>query len=254
MLLKAVENVQERDGAQVRKLMERARRRSSWLQHPGWCGLREFWLEGDQLYLMGRAPSSMSVKAHLSEAKVELSQLTAWLAQLVEMLMEVHNQRQPFYLGSLSNEHLRVTSNGGLQLIGLDVNNNFKLHFQAGAEFNGPDASIDARTDVWCLGQIFGEWLDWADESVRQIFQENRPLRELINGMRSNHPERRPSSLSIVKARLEQMKFRAPQSRSLLGKMPAAWELIQHEYRQVLMGGVATFVTGILVMGWLFPA
>ncbi|MBN9418404.1 MAG: hypothetical protein J0I12_23345 [Candidatus Eremiobacteraeota bacterium] len=255
VLLKALDNPQQRDGGQVRKLMERARRRSSWLQHPGWCGLREFWLEGEQLYLVGQAPSAMTVASHLREASPELSLLTAWLVQLVDMLMEVHNQRQPFYLGKLSNEHLRVTSSGALQLIGLDVNSNFKLHFQAGADFVGPDASVDARTDVWCLGQIFGEWLDWSGESVRQAFLENRALRELVNGMRSAHPERRPSSLNIVKVRLEQMKYRAPQERrGLLAKMPAAWELVQHEYRQVLMGGVATFVTALLVMGWLFPA
>lgn len=255
VLLKAMDNPQERDGVQVRKLMERARRRSSWLQHPGWCGLREFWLEGEQLYLVGQAPSPTTVQSHLREARAELSQLTGWLAQLVDMLMEVHNQRQPFYLGCLSNDHLRVTSSGGLQLIGLDVNSNFKLHFEAPADFKGPDSTVDARTDVWCLGQIFGEWLDWCSESVRQTFQENRALRELINSMRSSHQERRPSSLNIVKARLEQMKFRRPDARrGLLSKMPAAWELVQHEYRQVLMGSVATFVTAILVMGWLFPA
>ena len=241
-------------GPADKKSMDRALRRASWLQHSGWCSLREFHLEGDQLYLRGPLPAQ-PLASYLSQQPQPLETLVGWLMQLVEMLMELHSQRNPLYLGCLTAQDLRVSDKGALQVVGLDINQDFKLRFRSAGDRPAPDSVIDGRSDVWCLGKVFQEMVSLCGSEVARAYDENRPLRELIASMVSSHPERRPSNLNILKSRFEQLKYKAPQeSRGLLGKLPASWELAREEYQKLLVGALATFITGILVTGWLFPA
>lgn len=241
--------------AAEKKAMDRGLRRASWLQHSGWCSLRDFVLDGESVYLRGPLPSNTLAATYLQETAPALDRLVGWLMQLVEMLMEVHNQRMPLYLGCLTNADLRVTSNGLLQVVGLDLNEDFKLQFRSAGDRPAPDSVIDARSDIWSLGKIFQEWVNGSSEQVRQAYENTRALRELVASMTSAHPERRPSNLNILKSRLEQQKYKAPQeNRGFFGKLPASWELAREEYQKLLLGALATFVTGIVVTGWLFPA
>jgi hypothetical protein len=237
-----------------KKAMDRALRRASWLQHSGWCSLREFYLDGQQLYLRGPLPSDQRIEAYLAERPQPLEALVAWLLQLVEMLMEIHNQRTPLYLGCLTSQDLRVTDKGALQLLGLDIGDDCKLRFFPSGDRPAPDSLVDGRSDVWCLGKIFQDWVNASSAEVRRAYDESRALRELVASMVSSQAERRPSNLNILKSRLEQLKYKAPQEhRGLLSKLPASWELAREEYQKFLVGALATFVTGILVTGLLFP-
>lgn len=238
---------------QCQKLADRARRRASWLHHPGWCCPRDFFFDQGQWYWTGPGPASTTVEEYLGQVS-ELAVLKGWLAQLCEMLMEIHNHRQPFFLGQLSPYHLRVHPNGSLQVLGLELNGAFRWVFRGDPQWVCPDSKVDERTDIWSLGELFARLLEMANPKVREAYTQERGLRDLITGMRSPQPERRPQNLAAVKSRLEQLKYRPSEVRRSLLQLPSAWELAQEYYHQLLVGAVATFVTGIVVMQFLFPA
>ena len=205
----------------VKRGLERATRAMSWIRHPGFLLPKEFIQDNGVLYSVFPDPKGVLLDDYIRSNNPPLSKKVYWVNELAAMLDQIHEARQPQFVGRMPIRNVVVNADGEVQLLGFDLNRDFKLEFFAADDTapQPPDAKVDARTDVWVLGKLLQQMVEVGGDESKKAYKEEPDLRNLVQIMVANEPEKRVSNMSTLKSRLERMRWKdapKPAAASLL--------------------------------------
>jgi hypothetical protein len=207
----------ETEPDKVKRGIERTTRATSWIQHPGIVVPKDFFYVEGILYSAAPERQGIALKQWIAENSPAITQLIAWIAELANMMEQLHESRQPQFVGRLSLENLQIGHDGILQLRGFDLSPDLKLAFfpENAASAAAPDAKFDARSDVWCLGTLLTQLIEISGDGVKKALRDSAELRSLISQCVDPNPDKRPATMAALKTRLERLKWKdAPKPRT----------------------------------------
>lgn len=197
----------ESEPDKVKRGLERATRALSWVRVPGCIVPKEFVMHEGLLFSVFPEVKGVLLDTYVKENQVPLSKMVHWIGEISSMLEQIHEARQPQYVGNLPIRNILVNDLGEVQLLGFDLNTDLKLEFIPADDTapKVPDAKHDARTDVWCLGQLLKQIIEAAGEAARKAYREEPDLRNLVQTMTQEDPEKRISNMATLKSRLDRL-------------------------------------------------
>jgi hypothetical protein len=200
----------ESEPDKVKRGLERATRALSWVRVPGCVVPKEFILHDGILFSVFPEVKGTMLDTYLKEQQPPVTKMVSWITAIAAMLEQIHESRQPQFVGNLPIRNLLVNADGEVQLLGFDLNADLKLEFIPADDSapKCPDAKFDARSDVWCLAKLLQQMVETAGEAARKSYREVTDLRNLVQTMTQEDPEKRISNMSTLKSRLERMSWK----------------------------------------------
>lgn len=197
----------ESEPDKVKRGLERATRALSWIRHPGFVIPKEFVLHDGLLFSVFPEVKGTLLDTYIKEQQPPINKLVHWTIEITEMLDQIHEARQPQFVGNLPVRNVLVSADGEVQLLGFDLNPDLKLEFIPVDDSapKVPDQKFDARTDCWVLGKLLQQMVEAGGEETRKAYREEAKLRTLVQTMTAEDPEKRVANMSTLKSRLELM-------------------------------------------------
>lgn len=197
----------ESEPDKVKRGLERATRALSWVRVPGCIVPKEFVMHEGILFSVFPEAKGVLLDTYLKDNQVPLSKMVHWIGEICSMLEQIHEARQPQYVGNLPMRNILVNADGEVQLLGFDLNTDLKLEFIPADDTapKSPDAKHDARTDVWCLGKLLQQMVEAAGDTARKAYREETDLRSLVQTMTQEDPEKRITNMATLKSRLDRL-------------------------------------------------
>jgi len=200
----------EAEPDKVKRGLERATRALSWVRVPGCIVPKEFTLHDGVLFSVFPEVKGTLLDVYLKDNQPPLNKMVHWITDIAQMLEQIHESRQPQYVGNLPIRNLLINADGEIQLLGFDLNPDLKLEFIPADDTapKAPDAKRDPRTDVWCLGKLLQQMVETAGDTARKAYREEADLRTLVQNITQDDPEKRPNSMASLKGQLERMRWK----------------------------------------------
>jgi len=197
----------ESEPDKVKRGLERATRALSWVRHPGFVIPKEFVLHDGLLFSVFPEVKGTLLDTYIKEQQPPINKLVHWTIEISEMLDQIHEARQPQFVGNLPVRNVLVSADGEVQLLGFDLNPDLKLEFIPVDDSapKVPDEKFEPRTDCWVLGKLLQQMVEAGGEETRKAYREEAKLRTLVQTMTAEDPEKRISNMSTLKSRLELM-------------------------------------------------
>ena len=256
----------ETDPDKIKRSFERAARTASWIRHPGVVVPRDFLFENGNVYSVAHRPSRIPLPDYIAEHNPPLPALVHWVMELSAMVDQLHESRQPQFLGRIPVENLRITEDGQIQLLGFDISPELNLEYKSYAveAKTAPDVKFDARSDVWCLGKVMQELIERSKADVKKAFQSESELRNIVTTITSEDPDKRFPNVSTLKSRLEKLRYKDSPKPKAHGVMDAPIQVltveeknpfahIWAEYRLYLLMGIAAFLLIVAILVNIAP-
>ena len=256
----------EAEPDKVKRGLERATRALSWVRVPGCIVPKEFILHDGILFSVFPETKGTLLDEYVKEHQPPISKMVNWITDITTMLEQIHESRQPQFVGNLPVRNLLINADGEVQLLGFDLNRDLKLEFIPVDDTapKVPDSKFDARTDVWCLGKLLQQMVESAGDTARKAYREETDLRSLVQTMTSEEPDKRIVNMSTLRSRLERMRWKdGPKvdSASLLdGKITVLTEEEVDKFKEIkqrikllLLGCILLFLLVALLGQTLFP-
>ena len=195
----------ESEPDKVKRGLERATRALSWIRHPGFVVPKEFVIHEGVLFSVFPEVKGTLLDVYIKEHQPPISKILHWTIEIAEMLDQIHEARQPQFVGNLPVRNVLVNADGEVQLLGFDLNPDLKLEFIPADDTapKVPDQKFDARTDCWVLGKLIQQMVEAGGEEVRKAYREEQKVRTLVQTMTADDPEKRVANMSTLKSRLE---------------------------------------------------
>ncbi|MBS2033418.1 hypothetical protein JST97_00405 [bacterium] len=195
----------ESEPDKVKRGLERATRALSWIRHPGFVIPKEFVVHDGLLFSIFPEAKGTPLDVYIKEQQPPIQKILHWTIDISEMLDQIHEARQPQFVGNLPVRNVLVSADGEVQLLGFDLNPDLKLEFIPVDDSapKVPDQKFDARTDCWVLGKLIQQMVEAGGEDTRKAYREEQKVRALVQTMTSDDPEKRIANMSTLKSRLE---------------------------------------------------
>jgi len=255
----------ESEPDKVKRGLERATRALSWIRHPGFVIPKEFVLHDGLLFSVFPEVKGTLLDVYIKEQQPPINKILHWTIEISEMLDQIHEARQPQFVGNLPVRNVLVNADGEVQLLGFDLNPDLKLEFIPVDDSapKVPDQKFDARTDCWVLGKLIQQMVEAGGEETRKAYREEAKVRTLVQSMTADDPEKRVANMSTLKSRLELLtrKEKKVDEASLLNA-PITVLTVEEEDRfkelkqriKYLLGGVVIVFLLVALLGQsLFP-
>jgi hypothetical protein len=200
----------ESEPDKVKRGLERATRALSWIRHPGFVVPKEFILHEGILFSVFPEVKGVLLNDYVKEQQPPVSKMVHWITEMAAMLEQIHEARQPQYVGNLPIRNVLVNPDGEVQLRGFDINPDLKLEFIPADDTapKVPEAKIEARSDVWCLGKLLQQMVEAGGDTARKSYKEESDLRALVQIMIQDEPDKRVANMATLKSRLERMSWK----------------------------------------------
>lgn len=200
----------ESEPDKVKRGLEKATRALSWVRVPGCLVPKEFILHEGILFSVFAEIKGVLLDTYVKEQQPPISKMVHWITDIAAMLEQIHESRQPQFVGNLPVRNILVNADGEVQLLGFDLNPDLKLEFIPADDTapKSPDAKFDARSDVWCLGKLLQQMVEAGGETARKAYREANDLRTMVQTMTNEDPEKRISNMATLKSRLERMSWK----------------------------------------------
>lgn len=200
----------ESEPDKVKRGLERATRALSWIRHPGFIVPKEFIQHDGLLFSVFPEVRGASLGKYIKDESPPISKMVHWITEIAAMLDQIHEARQPQYVGNLPIGNVLVNADGEVQLRGFDLNPDLKLEFLRVDDSapKVPDERLDARSDVWCLGKLLQQMVEAGGDPSKKAFREENDLRALVQTMIHDDPEKRVTNMSTLKSRLERLRWK----------------------------------------------
>lgn len=256
----------ESEPDKVKRGLERATRALSWVRHPGFVVPREFIMEDGVLYSVFPDVHGTLLDDYIKEHHPPISKMVHWVTSLTEMLEQIHEASRPQFLGQLPIRNVMVNADGEVQLLGFDLNPDLKLQFIPATldAPRAPDAKIDARSDVWCLGKLLQAMVEAGGDETKKAYKEENDLRSLVATMLQDDADKRVVNMSTLKSRLERLRWKdAPKPPTgsvmetpitvLTVEEEDQFKDVKQKFRYYVMVAVLVLVLSMLLGQMLFP-
>jgi len=250
----------------VKRGLERATRNLSWIRHPGFVTPKEFIQHDGLLFSIFPDVNGVFLDEYLKKNQPPISKMVYWLNEIAAMLDQIHEARQPQFLGQLPLRNVVVNQDGEVQLLGFDLNPSLKLDFLPVDDSapKAPDSRLDARSDVWCLGKMLEQMVDVTGDAAKKSYREEKDLRSLVQLMVADSPDKRVANMSTLKSRLERMRWKDSPRPAAVGVMESPITVLtveeQDQFRavkqkfKVLVGITILVILVVALLGQtLFP-
>jgi hypothetical protein len=213
----------ESEPDKVKRGLERATRALSWIRHPGFVIPKEFVFHGGCLISVFPEVKGTLLDKYIEEQQPPLSKMVHWITEMAAMFEQIHEARQPQFVGQLPIRNVLVNADGEVQLLGFDLKPDLKLGFMCVDDNapKAPDARLDARSDVWCLGKLLQQMVEAGGDTSKKAYREEADLRALVQTMISEDPEKRVINMSTLKSRLERMRWKDNPKPSAVSQLEA---------------------------------
>lgn len=251
----------------LKRSLERALRAMSWIRHPGVIVPRDIFHEGDSVFSVVAEPVGVPLDTYVRRNQPNLAELVKIVNETSSMLDQLHESRNPYFLGHLPPENLLVSGDGVVQLIGFQLASDWKVEYKPAseaAEFKSPDTKLDARSDIWCLGTLLDKAVEWSDDKVKKAYKDEADLRAISKQVLSTEPDKRIPNMSTLKTRLDRLKWKdapRPKTTSVTDapitvhtvEEKTQWEDWMVRYRAWFLLSTLVFLAFIGLLVWLFP-
>lgn len=251
----------------LKRNLERALRAMSWIRHAGVIVPRDIFVEGDSVFSVQPQAVGVPFDSHIRQAKPTLAEIVKLIGEISTMLDQLHESRNPYFLGQIPPENLLVSPDGTVQLIGFQLSQEWKVEYKPESdapEFKAPDSKLDARSDIWCLGTLMDKAADWSEDKVKKAYQNEADLRAISKQVTAPEPDKRIPNMSTLKTRLDRLKWKdapRPKTTSVTDapitvhtvEVKSQWQEWMEEYRAWILLGTLSFIAFIGFLVWLFP-
>lgn len=251
----------------LKRSLERALRAMSWIRHAGVIVPRDIFIDGDSVFSVQPQAVGVPFDSHIKQNQPNLAEIVKLINEISTMLDQLHESRNPYFLGHIPPENLLVSPDGTVQLIGFQLGPDWKVEYKPEAdtpEFKAPDAKLDARSDIWCLGTLMDKGVEWADDKVKKAYKDEADLRAISKQVLSPEPDKRIPNMSTLKTRLDRLKWKdAPKPKTTsVTEVPitvhtvevkSQWQEWVEEYRAWVLLAALSFIAFVGALVWLFP-
>jgi len=251
----------------LKRSLERALRAMSWIRHAGVIVPRDIFVDGDSVFAVQPQAVGVPFDSHVRQAQPALADIVKLINEISTMLDQLHESRNPYFLGHIPPENLLVSPDGTVQLVGFQLGSDWKVEYRPAsdaAEFKAPDAKLDARSDIWCLGTLMDKAVEWSDDNVKKAYKNEADLRAIAKQVLSAEPDKRIPNMSTLKTRLDRLKWKdapRPKTTSVTEapitvhtvEVKTQWQEWMEEYRAWILLAVLSFLAFIGFLVWLFP-
>ena len=92
----------ESEPDKVKRGLERATRALSWIRHPGFVVPKEFVIHEGVLFSVFPEVKGTLLDVYIKEHQPPISKILHWTIEIAEMLDQIHEARQPQFVGNLT--------------------------------------------------------------------------------------------------------------------------------------------------------
>jgi serine/threonine protein kinase len=189
--LSPVALIRPKERQQAEQALDVALRRWSRVQHPALPALIDSFKERDKHYVVFELIRGWTLAQVIEERRVRISPDLArnWGAQICDLLITLHAESPPLYVPFLSPDHVMVTPDGRLYLVGLGLGHPFRpnatMPMGAVRGYAAPElineGTATVQSDLFAVGRLLYALL--VGRLLEKGLPGNLPLRRAVPGI-----------------------------------------------------------------------